>query len=175
MIKKVTNFVLNKLHKKTSQFNRTNEGGNTIRHTRLKRFKKSEKKLVFAAQIVAAWYILILTGTYLTTDTGAYFNDVETISGTISVSEDFCKDAEKDSEFWNKHCKDLEDENRQDTSDAPANETTESQTIEEKNDENEGNPTKIQSNKPDTEITSESSDSNIEETNNDQTKENGEN
>ncbi|WP_175492746.1 hypothetical protein [Bacillus sp. OK048] len=174
--KKVANFVLNKLLKKTSQFNRTNEGGNTIRHTRLKRLKKKENIIVlFAAQIVAAWYILILTGIYLTTDTGAYFNDADSISGTISVSEDFCKDAERNSEFWNKYCKDLENENFQDTSDANSNEKIESQKPYEKNIETEGKSIEIQSNRPDIENTSESSNSDSAETNYDQTNGNMEN
>ncbi|WML60043.1 SipW-dependent-type signal peptide-containing protein [Neobacillus sp. PS2-9] len=106
MLKKITNFVLPTLHKKLHSLNRTNEGGNTIRQTRLKKFKKRSKKLLLAAKIVAIWYLLILTGSYLTTDTGAYFNDVEKISGTISVSEDFCKDVKKGTDFWHKYCKD---------------------------------------------------------------------
>ena len=77
MIKKVTNFVLNKLHLKNFSLYRTNEEGITIRKSRFKKFRKKNKKLVFAAQIVAIWYLLIISGSYLTTNTGAYFNDVE--------------------------------------------------------------------------------------------------
>jgi predicted ribosomally synthesized peptide with SipW-like signal peptide len=105
MKKKVTNFVLN-LHRKINSLYRTNEGGRTIRKSRIKKFKKKGKRLIFLAQIVAIWYLLILTSSYLTTDTGAYFNDVEKISGTISVSEDWCKDVENGSDFWHKYCKD---------------------------------------------------------------------
>lgn len=106
MIKKFTNFVLKKLHNRENSQYRTGEGGNTIRNTRLKKFKKRGKKLVMAAQLVAIWYLLILTSSYLTSDTGAYFNDVEKISGTISVAEDFCKDVKQGSDFWHKYCKD---------------------------------------------------------------------
>jgi predicted ribosomally synthesized peptide with SipW-like signal peptide len=72
----------------------------------MKKFRTKSKKLIVAAQIVAIWYLLIVSGSYLTTNTGAYFNDVEKISGTISSSEDFCKDVEKGSDFWQNYCKD---------------------------------------------------------------------
>jgi predicted ribosomally synthesized peptide with SipW-like signal peptide len=106
MKKKVTNFVLHTLHKKILSIFRTNEEGRIIRKTRMKKFKPKGKKLVLAIQVVAVWYLLILSGTYLTSDTGAYFNDVETISGTISVADDFCQDVKNGSDFWHKYCKD---------------------------------------------------------------------
>jgi hypothetical protein len=105
MKKKVTNFVLNKLHRMHPLY-RTNEEGSTIRNSRTRKFRKKGKKLIVAAQIVAIWYLLILSASYLTTDTGAYFNDGEKISGTISVSEDFCIDEKNGSDFWQKYCKD---------------------------------------------------------------------
>ena len=43
---------------------------------------------MIAAQIVAIWYLLILTGSYLTTDTGAYFNDVEVIENSFHAKWD---------------------------------------------------------------------------------------
>jgi YqxM protein len=88
MKKKVTNFVLNKLHLKNHSLFRTNEEGSTIRKTRLRKFKKKSIKLIFLSQIVAIWYLLILTGSYLTTDTGAYFNDTEVIENSFHASWD---------------------------------------------------------------------------------------
>jgi predicted ribosomally synthesized peptide with SipW-like signal peptide len=104
MMNNVTNFVLNILRKNIHSLFRTNEGGSKIRKTRLKKSRKTCKGLLIAVQTVAVWYILILTGSYLTTDTGAYFNDVKKISGTITADEDFCK--EKGSDYWHKYCKD---------------------------------------------------------------------
>jgi predicted ribosomally synthesized peptide with SipW-like signal peptide len=109
MIKKTTNFVLNKLHMKKHLI-RTSEEGSTIRKTRLRKFRTKSKKLIIAAQIVAIWYLLIISVSYLTTNTGAYFNDVEKISGTIIAAEDFCKefksDKEKNSDYYKDFCKD---------------------------------------------------------------------
>jgi predicted ribosomally synthesized peptide with SipW-like signal peptide len=105
MKKKVTNFVLNKLQRIHPLF-RTNEEGSTIRNSRLKKFRRKGKKLVIAAQIVAIWYLLILSGSYLTTNTGAYFNDVEKISGSIKVSDNYCEDVKNGTPFWHKYCKD---------------------------------------------------------------------
>ncbi|MDR7238543.1 fibronectin type III domain-containing protein [Neobacillus drentensis] len=105
MKNKVTNFVLT-LHRKFNSFNRTNEGGRTIRNTRKSKFRKKGKRLIIAAQLVAIWYLLILTGSYLASDTGAYFNDEDKIRGTISISTDWCKDAKNGSDFWRKYCND---------------------------------------------------------------------
>jgi YqxM protein len=86
MIKKVTNSVLNILQRLHSLL-RTNEEGRTIRKTRLRKFKTKNKKLLIATKIVAIWYLLIISGSYLTSDTGAYFNDVEVLKQTIQVGE----------------------------------------------------------------------------------------
>ncbi|MBH9967983.1 fibronectin type III domain-containing protein [[Bacillus] enclensis] len=43
---------------------------------------------------------------HFTGETGAAFNDVETISETISAADDYCKDAKEGSEFWKQRCKD---------------------------------------------------------------------
>ena len=51
---------------------------------------------MFAAQIVAIWYLLIISGSYLTTDTGAYFNDVEVIENSFHAKWD-----ENSSRRWN--------------------------------------------------------------------------
>ena len=88
MIKKITNFVLNKLHLKNYSLYRTNEEGSSIRKTRLKKFRNKNKKLLIAAKIVAIWYLLIITGSYLTTDTGAYFNDIEVIENSFHAKWD---------------------------------------------------------------------------------------
>lgn len=88
MKKKITNFVLNKLRLKKYSVSRTDEEGSTIRKSRLRKFKKKSKKLGIAAQILAIWYLLIITGSYLTTDTGAYFNDVEVIQNSFHAKWD---------------------------------------------------------------------------------------
>jgi YqxM protein len=87
MKKKVTNSVLNILHRLHSLL-RTNEEGRTIRKTRLKKFRTKNKKLLIATKIVAIWYLLIISGSYLTTDTGAYFNDTEVIQNSFHASWD---------------------------------------------------------------------------------------
>jgi YqxM protein len=43
---------------------------------------------MMAVQIVTAWYILILTGMYLTSETGAAFNDLEIIKNSIHTKWD---------------------------------------------------------------------------------------
>jgi YqxM protein len=87
MKKKVTNFVLNTLHR-IHPLSRTNEEGSTIRKTRLRKFRPKSKKLIIAAQIVAIWYLLVLSGSYLTSNTGAAFNDVEVIENSLHVNWD---------------------------------------------------------------------------------------
>jgi predicted ribosomally synthesized peptide with SipW-like signal peptide len=110
MKKKVTNFVLDILHMKFHPLFRTNEGGRIIRNSRIMKFRKKNKKLVIAAQLVAIWYLLVVTVSYLTTNTGAYFNDIEQISETITAAEDFCQefktDKEKNSDYYKTFCKD---------------------------------------------------------------------
>ncbi|MDF2856928.1 MAG: amyloid fiber anchoring/assembly protein TapA, partial [Neobacillus sp.] len=100
MKNKITNFVLNTLHKKIQSIFRTNEEGRIIRKTRMKKFKPKGKKLVLAIQFVAVWYLLILTGSYLTTDTGAYFNDVEVIEEKLGAADDF--DRNEVGEEWDR-------------------------------------------------------------------------
>jgi YqxM protein len=88
MKNKVTNFVLHILHKKIQPLFRTNEGGSTIRKKRMEKFKKKNKMIIIAAQLVSVWYLLIITGSYLTTNTGAYFNDVEVIENSLHAKWD---------------------------------------------------------------------------------------
>lgn len=99
-----SNFVLSIIQKTKCSRKRTDEGGILIRYTRLRKFKKTSKKISIAAQIVAIWYISIFAISYLTTDTGAYFNDVEKVDGVISTAENFCED--KGSPYWRNYCKD---------------------------------------------------------------------
>jgi YqxM protein len=106
MKKKVTNFVLNKLQRIHPLF-RTNEEGSTIRNSRLRKFRKKGKKLIIAAQIVAIWYLLILSVSYLTTNTGAAFNDIEVIENSLHVQWD--KQPEQpDNNEWDKSSLDFD-------------------------------------------------------------------
>ncbi|UTE77464.1 fibronectin type III domain-containing protein [Rossellomorea sp. KS-H15a] len=43
---------------------------------------------------------------HFTSYTGASFNDVENISGTLSAAADFCEGAKNGSDYWHAHCKD---------------------------------------------------------------------
>jgi YqxM protein len=87
MVNKVTNFVLTLL-RKINSFYRTNEGGRTIRNSRKKKYRNKGKKLILAAKIVAIWYLLILTSSYLTSETGAAFNDLEVIKNSLHTDWD---------------------------------------------------------------------------------------
>lgn len=58
---------------------------NTIRHKRQKRFGVKNKRVQISSQILAIIYMLLLTISFLTSYTGAYFNDVSIIYGTISA------------------------------------------------------------------------------------------
>lgn len=106
MKKKYSSFVLNKIHKVMRSLKRTNEEGGTLRHSRLRKFGKRGRKLALLAQIAAIWYLSFAMVSYLTTDTGAYFNDVETISETISAAPDFCEGISPSTDYWQNHCKD---------------------------------------------------------------------
>lgn len=105
MRKTITNFFLNKIHIMSITKHKSGWEGRTIRYSRLRKFKKKGKGLLIAAKIVALWYLLILSGSYLTADTGAYFNDVETISETIAVADNYCADKEWAKEH-KEYCKD---------------------------------------------------------------------
>ncbi|WP_226086872.1 fibronectin type III domain-containing protein [Mesobacillus sp. S13] len=105
MRKTITNFVLNFIHTIAIAKQKAGWEGRTIRYTRLRKFKKKGRGLLIAAKILALWYLLVLTGSYLTADTGAYFNDVETISETITIADNFCADEEWANEH-KQYCKD---------------------------------------------------------------------
>jgi hypothetical protein len=82
------------------------KGRRTIRKSRLNRYKNNRKRLVITIELVIIWYLLIFTGSFLTTDTGAYFNDFEESNGLISTAENFCAEVKKGSEYWRNNCKD---------------------------------------------------------------------
>ncbi|WP_404330872.1 amyloid fiber anchoring/assembly protein TapA [Mesobacillus maritimus] len=86
MNKRITNFVL-KLIEKFDSSSGMDEEGRKLRRTRLKKFKKKSKGLVIAAQLISIWYLLIITGSYLSSNTGAYFNDIEVIENSLHVGE----------------------------------------------------------------------------------------
>ncbi|WP_325946237.1 amyloid fiber anchoring/assembly protein TapA [Heyndrickxia sporothermodurans] len=56
-----------------------------MRRLRVHRFGKKTKKLQLLVKLVAIWYIALFTGSYLTSNTGAYFNDTDDIKGTITA------------------------------------------------------------------------------------------
>ena len=56
-----------------------------IRYSRLRKFDRKNKMIVFALKVLALWYLSILSIGYLTTDTGAYFNDNTTVTGIIQA------------------------------------------------------------------------------------------
>lgn len=101
MLKKITNFVLNKLQMTNHPLNRTSEGGKPVRFKRIRKFKTKGKKLAIAAQLLAIWYLLIITGSYLTSDTGAYFNDVKVIENYFHAKWDEPEYSEDDGN-WGK-------------------------------------------------------------------------
>lgn len=105
MWKTITNFVLNRIHKRGITKHHSGWEGRTIRYSRLRKFKKKSKGLLIAVKILALWYLLILSGSYLTADTGAYFNDIETISETIGAAENYCADPDWAKEH-KQYCKD---------------------------------------------------------------------
>ncbi|MFD1781324.1 amyloid fiber anchoring/assembly protein TapA [Fredinandcohnia salidurans] len=73
-----------------------------MRRTRLRKFGKRGRKLALLAQIAAIWYLSFAMVSYLTTDTGAYFNDVEVIKGSLHVNWEIEDEPEypPDDENW---------------------------------------------------------------------------
>jgi YqxM protein len=59
-----------------------------MRITRLRRFRKKNAKLFLAIQIICIWYCTLFTANYLTSTTGAYFNDIKVIGNSFQVSPD---------------------------------------------------------------------------------------
>jgi chitodextrinase len=99
-------FIPNTIHNIKRSLNRTFEGGRKIRYSRLRRFKKKHRRLSILAQLVAIWYLAMFAAIHFTSETGAYFNDVETISETLSAAEDFCEETKPPSDYYQKYCKD---------------------------------------------------------------------
>ncbi|MTH54523.1 hypothetical protein GKZ89_14050 [Bacillus mangrovi] len=56
------------------------------RFTRIRKFRKKTKSLFLALQITAIWYCIIISATYLTSNTAATYNDVETIANSIHAN-----------------------------------------------------------------------------------------
>ncbi|NKE07455.1 amyloid fiber anchoring/assembly protein TapA [Mesobacillus selenatarsenatis] len=90
MRKTITNFVLKLIHKRRAEWE-----GSIIRSSRLRKFKKRSKSISIAAQIIAIWYLFIFAGSYLTSYTGAYFNDIETIENFLGVADEFPGDPDE--------------------------------------------------------------------------------
>ncbi|WP_223701370.1 amyloid fiber anchoring/assembly protein TapA [Sutcliffiella deserti] len=105
---KFSNFVLNKIHKIKSLLKRTGEGGILIRYLRIKRFRNKEKKLMILSQVIAIWYFTILTTNYLTSDTGARFNDVEVIENQLHAKWDVGEEPPEDNDEWDKSSLDFD-------------------------------------------------------------------
>jgi predicted ribosomally synthesized peptide with SipW-like signal peptide len=103
-VKKITNFVLIKPHIKKCSLG--TKGEITIRKKRLSKFKKKSKNIMIVFKLVSIWYLLIFTGSYLSTDTAAYFNDVDKTIGSISIAEDYCAEVKNGSDYWHRYCKD---------------------------------------------------------------------
>lgn len=104
MKNKFSNFVLKNIHKIKISLNRTNEGGILIRYMRMKKYRKKGRKLLFFTQVIAIWYITVFTANYLTSDTGAAFNDVEVIKNKLHVKWDL---PESDVDTWDNSSLDM--------------------------------------------------------------------
>ena len=94
MRKTITNFVLDTIHKRKTEWE-----GSIIRSSRLRKFKKRSKSISIAAQIIAIWYLFIFAGSYLTSYTGAYFNDIETIENFLGAADEFPRDPDVPDEW----------------------------------------------------------------------------
>ncbi|MGM0830035.1 MAG: amyloid fiber anchoring/assembly protein TapA [Bacillota bacterium] len=57
----------------------------TIRFLRSRKFKTNSKRWSVALQLFAIWYMVIITGTYLSSGTDAYFNDHDQVTGKITA------------------------------------------------------------------------------------------
>ncbi|MBM6619060.1 amyloid fiber anchoring/assembly protein TapA [Bacillus suaedaesalsae] len=97
---KFSNFFPSFLHKKARSLLGRGEGGILIRYTRMRRFRRKGKKLLILFRVLAIWYVSILTLSYATSDTGAYFNDIERIKNHLHVSWD--PGAPPDNDEWDK-------------------------------------------------------------------------
>ncbi|MCC5802218.1 amyloid fiber anchoring/assembly protein TapA [Rossellomorea vietnamensis] len=52
---------------------------------RSRKYKTNSKRWSVALQLFAIWYMVIITGTYLSSGTGAYFNDHDQVTGQITA------------------------------------------------------------------------------------------
>lgn len=101
MKRKITNFIFDTLHKITNLQQELVREGSPIRSKRLRKFKKKGKGLSIVAQMVAIWCLSIFAGTYLISNTGAYFNDIETIENFIGAAGEFPDDPDEP-EGWDR-------------------------------------------------------------------------
>ncbi|MEI2664701.1 amyloid fiber anchoring/assembly protein TapA [Rossellomorea sp. LJF3] len=56
-----------------------------IRFLRSRKYKTNSKRWSMALQLIAIWYMVIITGTYLSSGTDAYFNDHDQVTGQITA------------------------------------------------------------------------------------------
>jgi YqxM protein len=77
-----------------------------MRSKRLTKFKKKNKRLFLVTQVLGIWYCVLLTVIYLSSSTGAAFNDVEVIENRLHVfweNDDSSANGDKSSlKFQNK-------------------------------------------------------------------------
>ncbi|MCD4840285.1 amyloid fiber anchoring/assembly protein TapA [Neobacillus sedimentimangrovi] len=73
-----------------------------MRSKRVRKFRSRARKILIAGQLVSIWYVLILTGAYLTSTTGAAFNDIEVIKNSLHANWD------TDNNDWDKSSLDFD-------------------------------------------------------------------
>jgi YqxM protein len=56
-----------------------------IRFLRSRKYKTNSKRWSIVLQLFAIWYMVIITGTYLSSGTDAYFNDHDQVTGQITA------------------------------------------------------------------------------------------
>jgi len=77
-----------------------------MRSTRSKKLRKRRKGIIIVAKLVSIWYILIFTSSYITSYTGAYFNDVETL--TVSIQAEIPKTEQPENDSWDRSSLDID-------------------------------------------------------------------
>lgn len=56
-----------------------------IRSSRLHKFKRKNIKLFIFIKVIAVWYIVIFTGSYLSSNTSAYFSSTSEVNGVLQA------------------------------------------------------------------------------------------
>ncbi|MCM3585496.1 amyloid fiber anchoring/assembly protein TapA [Mesobacillus maritimus] len=77
-----------------------------MRSTRSKKLRTRRKGIIIVAKLVSIWYILIFTSSYMTSYTGAYFNDVETL--TVSFQAENPKPEQPEIDSWDRSSLDID-------------------------------------------------------------------